>query len=240
MKCFRLSSLKPAALLIAALPLAGCATVTPPNPDDPWEGVNRATFAFNETLDRWAIKPVARVYDKLTPSPLRVGVANFFGNLGEVWVGVNNLLQGKPLYAASDLGRFVVNSTMGVVGLIDVAGPMGLAKHHEDFGQTLAVWGVGGGPYVVLPVLGPSTLRDSGGLVLDFSADLLNQVHPEPTRYGLVGLRLVDLRADLLPADKMVDDAALDKYSYWRSAYLQRRRNQIFDGNPPREVIPEE
>ena len=235
----------PVLALLLTLLVSGCASMSAPegaagnagynNPDDPWEGVNRRVFAFNETLDAWVLKPVAKAYDTVTPGPVRVGVANFFGNLGDVWGGVNNLLQGKPLDAASDLGRFSVNSTVGIAGLIDVATPLGLERHQEDFGQTLAVWGVGNGPYVVLPVLGPRTLRDTGGVVVDLAADVLNVVDPSATRYGLVGLRLIDTRAELLPAEKLVSEAALDKYSYFRSAYLQRRQHLIFDGNPPRE-----
>ena len=225
--------------LIVLLGFTGCATVAQPNPDDPWERVNRMTFAFNDKLDAWVLRPVAKGYDTVTPGPVRVGVANFFGNLGEVWVGFNNLLQGKPLAAVSDFGRFAVNSTMGVVGLIDVATPMGLEKHNEDFGQTLAVWGLGSGPYVVLPVYGPRTARDSGGLILDWAVDPVGQVDHSLTRYELGALRLIDIRAAFLPADKMLEDA-LDKYTALRSAYLQRRRNLIFDGNPPREILPEE
>lgn len=245
----------PACLLVTTL-AAGCASVSGPadttaasaapaaeraevHPDDPWEGFNRGVFAFNEKLDAWVLKPVAKAYDAVTPAPVRVGVTNFFGNLGDVWVGTNNLLQGKPRDAASDLGRFVVNSTMGVAGLIDVASPMGLDKHGEDFGQTLAVWGLRSGPYFVLPVLGPSTVRDAGGTVFDLGANAVNAFDPESARYVLNGLHLIDTRAGFLPSDKVVDEAALDKYSYFRSGYLQRRQYLIFDGNPPREEIPE-
>ena len=227
------------AFLIVLFGATGCATVTQPNPDDPWESFNRSSFAFNETLDSWVLRPVAKGYDAVTPSPVRMGVSNFFGNIGELWVGVNNLLQGKPLAAISDLGRFAVNTTVGIAGLIDFATPLGLEKHNEDFGQTLAVWGVGSGPYVVLPVYGPRTARDTGGLVFDFSADALGQVDHSLTRYELGALRLIDIRAELLPADKLLADS-LDKYTALRSAYLQRRRNLIFDGNPPREFIFEE
>lgn len=240
-------------LLLAAALASGCASVSGPaatadaataesveiHPDDPWEGFNRGVFAFNEKLDAWVLKPVAKGYDAVTPTPVRIGVANFFGNLGDVWVGTNNLMQGKPRDAASDLGRFVVNSTMGVVGLIDVASPMGLDKHREDFGQTLAVWGLRKGPYFVLPVLGPSTVRDAGGVVFDLGANAVNLFDPESARYLLNGLHLIDARAGLLPSDKVVEEAALDKYSYFRSAYLQRRDYLIYDGNPPREEIPE-
>jgi phospholipid-binding lipoprotein MlaA len=232
------------ALVLCAALASGCASTGQPgarsNPDDPWEGFNRGTFAFNETLDTWVLKPVAKGYDAVTPGPVRVGVANFFDNLGDVWVGVNNLLQGKPGAALSDLGRFLVNSTMGVAGLIDVASPMGLERHSEDFGQTLAVWGAGSGPYVVLPVFGPRTVRDSGGLAFDMTADALNLFNHDPTRYGMTGLRLIDTRAGFLPTDRLLNEASLDKYAYLRSAYLQRRQHLIFDGNPPREEIPEE
>ncbi|HET6720156.1 MAG TPA: VacJ family lipoprotein [Rhodocyclaceae bacterium] len=223
----------------SAAPAASTAASAEGHPDDPWEGFNRGIFAFNEKLDAWVLKPVAKGYDAVTPTPVRVGVANFFGNLGDVWVGTNNLLQGKPRDAASDLGRFVVNSTMGVAGLIDVASPMGLDKHGEDFGQTLAVWGLRSGPYLVLPVLGPSTARDAGGTVFDLGANAVNLFDPESARYLLNGLNLIDRRAELLPSDKVVEEAALDKYSYFRSAFLQRRHYLIFDGNPPREEIPE-
>ena len=221
--------------LLLVLPfLVSCAGMAK-NPDDPWEDFNRKTFALNEGLDAYLLKPVAQAYDAVAPSPIRVGVSNFFANLGDVWVAANNLLQGKPQTAASDLGRFAINSTIGVFGLIDVASAAGLDKHKEDFGQTLAVWGVGNGPYVVLPLLGPRTLRDSAGFLFDYEADLLSLTVPVSTRNSLSALRLVDIRAELLPAEKVLEQAALDKYSYLRSMYLQRRRSLIYDGKPPRE-----
>ena len=222
-----------------ALLLGACAG-NPKNPDDPWEGFNRGAFEFNEGLDKYLMKPLAQGYETVTPTPVRAGVRNFFDNLEDLWVGANNLLQGKPGQAASDVGRFLINTTIGVFGLIDVASPVGLGKHNEDFGQTLGVWGVGEGPYVVLPVFGPRTLRDSGGLAVDYHFDLLDQVDPVRTRNGLQVLKVIDLRAGLLPIQKVIDQAALDKYNYLRSAYLQRRRNLVYDGNPPREEIPEE
>ena len=224
--------------------LSACATTgngpVAGHPDDPWERANRATFAFNETLDAWIVKPLAKGYDFVMPTPARAGVSNFFGNVEDLWIGLNNFLQGKPADAVSDVGRVLINSTMGIGGLIDVASPMGLEKHNEDFGQTLAVWGVGNGPYVVMPIFGPKTLRDSGGFVVDYFADPLNQVNPEHARYGFSLVHLMDIRAGLLPAEKVLDSAALDKYDYLRSAYLQRRRSLIFDGSPPREEVPEE
>jgi phospholipid-binding lipoprotein MlaA len=228
-------------LCLVAL-LSGCAG-TPKNPDDPWEGFNRANFAFNDRLDRYVLKPVAQGYDAVTPTPVRAGVSNFFANLEDLWIGANNLLQGKPGQAASDVGRFLLNSTVGVFGLIDVASPMGLDKHNEDLGQTLAVWGVGDGPYVVLPIFGPRTLRDATTLGAEnwlLEVDLVGRVYPVRTRNSLRALRLVETRAAFLPAEKVLDQAALDKYNYLKSAYLQRRRNLVYDGKPPREEIPEE
>lgn len=229
-------------LLCVALLLAGCAG-TPKNPDDPWEGFNRASFAFNEGLDKYVLKPVAQGYDKVTPTPVRAGIHNFLANLEDVWIGANNLLQGKPGKAASDLGRFLINTTVGVLGLIDVATPMGLDKHNEDLGQTLAVWGVGEGPYVVVPVFGPRTLRDAGTMAAEnwlLDVDPLDRFYPVRTRNTLKGLRLIDLRAGFLPAEQVLEQAALDKYNYLRSAYLQRRRSLVYDGRPPKEDIPEE
>lgn len=214
--------------------LAGCATSG--NPKDPIEGFNRAMFAFNEGLDTAIIKPVATGYEAVLPSPIRTGVTNFFSNIEDVFIGVNNLLQGKVPEAFSDLGRVVINTTVGILGVIDFASDAGLEKHDEDFGQTFGRWGVGNGAYVVIPVFGPRTVRDTVGLVLDVAADPVVQHRPKRTRDAAVVLRLVNDRANLLAADKVVEEAALDKYSYIRDAYLQRRRNLIHDGNPPREV----
>jgi phospholipid-binding lipoprotein MlaA len=213
--------------------LGGCATSG--NPKDPVEGFNRAMYAFNEGLDTVLIKPVAKGYDAVLPTPVRTGVTNFFGNIADLFIGVNNLLQGKPGQAASDIGRVLINSTVGILGLIDVATEAGLEKHEEDFGQTFGRWGVGDGAYVVLPFFGPRTVRDTVGLVLDIKADPVANINDISTRNWLLALRIVDTRADLLPADKVIEEAALDKYSYIRDGYLQRRRNLIHDGNPPRE-----
>lgn len=220
--------------LLASLVLTGCAT-TGENPKDPWERQNRAVFAFNEGVDKYALKPVAQGYDYVLPTPVKTGVTNFFDNIGDLWIGVNNLLQGKPVDAASDLGRLLINSTVGILGVFDVATPMGLEKHEEDFGQTLGRWGAEPGPYVVLPVAGPRDVRDSGGLAVDLLTDPLSYYpHQVAVRNSLWGVRLVNNRAVLLPAEKVIDEAALDKYSYLRDAYLQRRRNLVYDGNPPR------
>lgn len=226
--------IKSLALAFAATGLlAGCATSG--NPKDPIEGFNRAMFAFNEGLDSAVIKPVATGYEAVLPSPVRTGVTNFFGNIADLLIGVNNLLQGKAPEAFSDLGRVVINSTIGLLGVFDIASDAGLEKHTEDFGQTFGRWGVGNGAYVVIPVFGPRTARDTVGLVLDVAADPVTHVRPNAARNVSLVLRAVNDRANLLPADKVIDEAALDKYSYIRDAYLQRRRNLIHDGNPPRE-----
>lgn len=214
--------------------LAGCATSG--NPKDPIEGFNRAMFAFNEGLDSAIIKPVATGYDAVLPSPIKTGVTNFFSNIEDLFIGVNNLLQGKVPEAFSDLGRVAINTTIGLLGVIDFASDAGLEKHDEDFGQTFGRWGVGNGAYVVIPVFGSRTVRDTVGLVLDVATDPVAKHTPIATRNVAIVLRLENDRANLLAADKVVEEAALDKYSYMRDAYLQRRRNLIYDGNPPRDI----
>lgn len=228
----RFKSITATALVVGLL--TGCASSG--NPKDPIEGFNRAMFAFNEGLDTAILKPVATGYEAVLPSPIRTGVTNFFGNIDDLFIGVNNLLQGKVPEAFSDLGRVVINTTIGLLGVLDVASEAGLEKHDEDFGQTFGRWGVGNGAYVVIPLFGPRTVRDTVGLVLDVAADPVANHEPTRVRDAALVLRLVNDRAILLPADKVIEEAALDKYSYMRDAYLQRRRNQIHDGNPPREV----
>jgi phospholipid-binding lipoprotein MlaA len=192
-------------------------------------------FALNDGLDQVVIRPVAIGYENVLPSPVRSGVGNFFGNVGDLFVGTNNLLQGKFAEGFSDFGRVAINTTIGLLGVFDIATELGIEKHNEDFGQTLGYWGVGDGPYVVLPLFGPRTARDTVGLVVDTKADPVARMDHDPSRYAMTVLRLINQRAELLPADKMIDEAALDKYSYIRSAYLQRRRSLIHDGNPPRD-----
>ncbi|MDO9450788.1 MAG: VacJ family lipoprotein [Rugosibacter sp.] len=223
-----------AMMLLAAGLTTGCATSG--EAKDPIEGFNRAMFAFNDGLDKAIIKPVATGYDAVLPNPVRTGVTNFFGNIADVFVGVNNLLQGKLTEGVSDFGRVAVNSTIGLLGVLDVASDIGLEKHDEDFGQTFGRWGVGSGAYVVVPLFGPRTVRDTMGLVLDVAADPVANLDHVPTRNTLAAVRLVNDRANLLPADKVIEEAALDKYSYVRDAYLQRRRSLIYDGNAPREA----
>ena len=218
---------------IAAAVLSGCAT-TANNPKDPYEGFNRAMFAVNEGIDVVA-KPVAQGYDAAAPLPVKAGIGNFFGNLADVWTAVNNFLQGKGGQGLSDVGRVLVNTTIGIGGVFDVASEMGLEKHAEDFGQTLGTWGVGDGPYFYWPLIGPRTTRDTLGWAVDSYADPVWYVDDIPLRNSLVGVRFIDLRASLLPTDKVVEQAAFDKYNYIRDAYLQYRRSQIADGKTPIE-----
>lgn len=223
----------PLAILCAVI-LAGCAS-TANNPKDPYEGFNRAMFSVNEGIDTVVAKPLAKGYDAVAPLPVKAGVGNFFGNVGDLWIGVNNGLQGKIGDGASDIGRLLINSTVGILGLFDVASELGLEKHEEDFGQTLATWGVGDGGYLFWPVIGPRTVRDTAGFVVDAYADpVLWGIDDIPVRNSAYFVRFVDIRASLLPSDKVVEEAAIDKYAYIRDAYLQRRRSQIFDGRPPR------
>jgi phospholipid-binding lipoprotein MlaA len=223
--------------LAAALMLGGCATAgnSASNPQDPIEGFNRAVFAINDGVDKAALKPVAKAYDTVAPNVVKTGVSNFFGNIADAFIGVNNLLQGKVTDAASDGGRLLVNSTVGILGLIDVASDLGLEKHEEDFGQTFGRWGAGPGAYVVVPLFGPRDVRDTAGLVVDLVADPVGNMHNVAARNTLSVTRLINDRAALLPAEKVIEEAALDKYSYLRDAYLQRRRSLIYDGRPPRE-----
>jgi len=221
-----------AAVLLGASILAGCATTA--DKPDPWEGFNRKTFAFNEKLDEAVLKPVATGYVKVVPEFAREGVTNFFSNLEDVGTSLNNFLQGKPGEGVSDVGRFVVNSVFGVLGLWDVATPMGLEKHYEDFGQTLGVWGVDSGPYLVLPLLGPSSARDAPAKVVDPSWYYPIALDNDRIYWSLWTLDKIRTRADLLQAGSVLDQAALDKYTFIRDAWLQRRRSQVYDGNPPR------
>lgn len=214
--------------LAMALGLAGCATTG--NPKDPFEPYNRAMFAFNDKVDKVALKPAAEVYSNVFPSFVRTGVGNFFGNLGDVWTTVNDFLQGKPADGASDVMRVAVNTFFGLGGLLDIATEAGLPKHREDFGQTLGKWGVKHGPYVVLPVLGSSTLRDTVALPLDLYGD--PWLHKTPVRWRNTGsvVRLVDQRAAVLDVSNLLEEAALDKYEFVRDAYLQRRESKVRDG----------
>lgn len=216
-------------ILGLALALSGCATGS--HPQDPLESYNRAMFSFNDKLDLVLVKPAATVYQDVLPSFVQTGVGNFFGNIGDVWTAANNLLQGKLEDGLTDIMRVAVNSTMGFLGVLDIGSEAGLPKHKEDFGQTLGVWGLKSGPYVVLPVFGSSTVRDTAAFPVDFSADLWSYKDPVNVRNIGTGLRLVDQRAALLGASTMIEDAALDKYSFTRDAYLQRRESLVRNGS---------
>jgi phospholipid-binding lipoprotein MlaA len=218
----------------AAWVLAGCAT-TPATRGDPLEPMNRAVFAFNEAVDDALLKPVATAYQKVVPELVRTGVDNVFANIGDLWSAVNQLLQAKPV-AAVEMGfRFVVNTTFGLGGLFDIASDAGLERRSEDFGQTLGRWGLGTGPYLVLPLLGPSNFRDGAGLVLDLQASPTGLLQEPRDRNPASVLQLVSTRARLLSATKAIDDVALDKYALIRDGFLARRRNLVYDGDPPEE-----
>lgn len=225
-----------AAVVLCTVVLSGCATTQRP---DPLESLNRATFAFNEKVDQYVIAPPARVYRDTVPSVVRKGVTNFFNNLRDAWSAINLMLQGRPADGIQDAMRFSVNTVLGFGGLLDWGREIGLQPHYEDFGQTLGRWGVGPGAYLVLPILGPSTLRDTAALPLDFKASVELYVDDIPVRNSLIGLRIVNTRADLLSASQLLEDIALDKYLFVRDAYLQRRRSLIYDGNPPEEDTEE-
>lgn len=226
----RLRALAAGAAISIAL-LGGCATNG--DPRDPLEPLNRGIYTFNDGVDSLLIKPAAIAYTQFLPEWLRTGVGNFFSNINDVIVLVNDLLQLKIAQAGSDAGRLVVNTTVGVLGVFDVATGMGLEKHDEDFGQTLGYWGLGDGPYIVLPILGPSNARDTVGWVGDFYTWPVTYVEDDSTRRVLVVTRIVSGRADLLSASKILETAALDPYAFVRDAYLQRRRNLVYDGKPP-------
>lgn len=216
-------------LLVAA---GGCATTA--DNQDPWEGLNRKTFAFNDAVDRAVLKPVAQGYQRVVPAPAREGVNNFYGNVEDVATSLNNLLQGKMAEGINDAGRVVVNTLFGVFGLWDVATPLGLEKHYEDFGQTLGWWGLESGPYLVLPFLGPSTLRDAPAKAVDPQWYYADAINPERVYWGLWTLDKVRTRANLLQGESVLEEAALDRYTFIRDAWLQRRRSQVYDGSPPR------
>lgn len=220
------------ALAVVAF-LVGCATGPNANPRDPLEPMNRAVSSFNDGVDRAVVRPVATVYRDVTPSLVRQGVTNFFANLGDVWSTVNNLLQFKGQAAGESFMRFNVNTFLGLGGVLDVAGEMGIPRHKEDFGQTLGYWGVPAGPYVVLPFFGPSTLRDTVALPVDWKGDLVTHVDDVAARNSAIVLRVVDTRANLLRAGQVLDEAALDKYSFTRDVYLQLRAADVDDGKMP-------
>lgn len=229
---FRSSRASLAVAVLSAALATGCATTS--NPDDPLEGYNRAMFSFNEQLDKVAIKPAAQVYEAVLPSPVRTGVGNVLGNLGDPWIALNNLLQGKVAEGMSDLMRFALNSTWGLLGLLDIASEAGLPKHDEDLGQTLGRWGVGEGAYIVLPFFGPRTVRDAVALPADMMGNEPFSIDHVPTRNTVLGTRVVHGRSVLLGADRTLKEAALDRYAFVRDFYLEQRRYKVGDGRKER------
>ncbi len=231
-------SLKLASILaLLTLLLGGCATTGEySDVSDPFEGFNRSVYAFNDKVDRYVLKPVAEGYVEVAPRPLQRGIGNFFNNLEDVGSAANNLLQMKVGRTLSDISRVLINSTLGIAGLIDVASTANIPRYEEDFGQTLGYWGFGAGPYLVLPLLGPSSVRDTVGIVGDWYLDPLDHLDDDAVMAALTGLDLVDTRAGLLNATNMLDMAALDPYAFTRDAYLQRRLGKVYDGNPPLEL----
>ena len=221
--------------------MVGCASIpagVAPSPHDPWEPFNRSVFEFNEGLDTYLLKPVVAGYRFVLPEFVRDGIYNFFSNYSDIYTALQNLLQGKPDYAFSDLMRVVVNTTFGLGGLIDMATPGGLPKHKEDWGQTFGVWGVPSGPYVVLPFFGPSSVRDTFGTAADLESDYLFRLLPDVAlRNSLTGLRVVNARNTYYEAGDLLDGAAIDKYSFVRDAYIQRRAYQINEGRDDEEPL---
>ncbi len=226
-------------VLLMFLSLVGCASGPNANPRDPLEPFNRGVHRFNDALDTALLKPVAATYRDVTPVRVRQGVGNFFGNLEDVWSFVNNALQFKGQAAIDSLKRVGINTFLGWVGVLDVATEMDIEKHTKDFGHTLGYWGFAPGPYLVLPLLGPSTLRDTLALPVDLKGDIVSNIVHIPTRNSATLVRAVDNRAALLKVTNMLDEAALDRYTFIRDAHLQRRRSVIFDGNPPEDETQE-
>ena len=226
-------------LLCIASVLVGCASIpagVERSPQDPWEPFNRSVFEFNEGLDAYLLKPVVAGYRFVLPEFVREGIYNFFSNYNDIYTALFNLLQAKPGYAFNDFMRVVVNTTMGLGGFLDLATPGGLEKHKEDWGQTLGVWGVPAGPYVVLPFFGPSNVRDTFGTVADLESDYLFRLLPDVAlRNSITGLRVVNARNTYYEAGDLLDGAAIDKYSFMRDAYIQRRQYQINEGRDDEE-----
>lgn len=226
--------------LLAALGLAGCTSIQaaragPGQKLDPWENWNRKVFNFNEGLDAKVLRPTATAYTEVVPQPVRRGVGNFFANFQDAWSAVNNMLQAKFDAGLQDVMRVGTNTLFGLFGVVDVASEMGFDHHYEDFGQTLGRWGVGAGAYVVLPLLGPSSVRDAAAMPLDRTASPSLLINGGGTQAGVLALQVINTRAGLLGASQVIDDISLDKYTFIRDAYLQRRRSLVFDGDAPEQ-----
>lgn len=218
-------------LMVLALALPGCASSR--NPHDPLEDFNRTMFGFNDKVDRMALRPAAEAYRKVVPPVVQTGVGNFFGNVGDVPTACNNLMQARMADGFSDVSRVLVNTTIGLGGVIDVATDLGMPKHDQDFGQTLGRWGVESGPYLVLPLLGSTTMRDALAMPVDFELNPWGRLFPVALRNTGSAIRVIDYRAYNLNAFSLIDDAALDKYEFVRDAYLQRRQGKIYKGTQP-------
>ena len=235
------AKLKQALVIFFATVLVGCASIpagVAPSPNDPWESFNRSIFDFNEGLDAYVLKPVVSGYRFVLPEFVREGIYNFFSNYNDIYTALNNLLQGNPSYAFNDLMRVVVNTTFGLGGFIDMATPGGLEKHKEDWGQTFGVWGIPSGPYVVLPFFGPSSVRDAFGTTADLETDYLFKYIPNVgLRNSITGLRVINARNTYYEAGDLLDGAAIDKYSFMRDAYIQRRQYQIDEGRDGDESL---
>lgn len=223
--------------LIVPLLLVGCSSAPErADPRDPFESMNRSIYNFNDGFDKHLLKPVAKTYQRVVPQPVDDGISNFFGNLEDVYTLFNDILQLKFHQGASDFSRIVWNSTVGLFGIFDVATHLDLPKHREDLGQTFGYWGAGPGPYLVIPFLGPSSVRDGIGLATTYYIDYRNpilEIDDEGLYWSTVALRAIDLRADLLRASEVLESASLDEYTFLRDAYLQQRENAVYDGNPP-------
>jgi phospholipid-binding lipoprotein MlaA len=230
--------MKSAAILtltaVAALVLGGCASFRNA-PGDPLEPINRGIFSFNSTFDHYLFKPIAKGYDAAVPNPVKKGVSNVFQNASDAQSIVSDALQLKGAKMGDDLGRVMINTTFGLGGIFDLATPMGIERGNEDLGQTLGYWGIGAGPYVVIPFLGPSSARDLVGRYGDGKIDPVALVSSVPVRNSLMGARVVDTRVSLFPAEALMNQAALDRYTFMRSAYLQRRQSLVLDGKRPKE-----
>jgi phospholipid-binding lipoprotein MlaA len=221
-----------AAAVLALALASGCASLGS-NPADPLEPINRKVFAFNDTVDRAVTKPIAKGYQAVVPEPVRTCVGNFFYNMSVPLTAVNNLLQGKVVSFCQDITRFTLNTLFGFGGCVDIATELGIERNRTDIGETLGRWGVPPGPYLVLPIFGPSTVRDSTSLLADLGYNPITQINDDNTRLSLVVLRAVDTRASLLRAEQLLDSMGIDKYNAIRTVYLQQRLNAIYDGNPP-------
>lgn len=215
------------AVLVSGLMMTSPAVLADAHEIDPWEGYNRVMFGFNEGLDKYALKPITLGYKAITPDLVETGVSNFFDNISDVGSLLNNVLQTKFEAAGEDLARVSFNTTFGLGGVLDVATPMGIEEHNEDFGQTLGYWGMESGPYVVLPLFGPSNVRDTGGLIVDSITSPISNIEDDSARYAVIGLQAIDTRSGLLEAEKLITG---DRYTFIRDAYLQRREFSINDG----------